>query len=1257
MKRGLIDVSSVIWTCLFAGKDKMGSEVATPDGKTKWVNTGPYGYENAIDHVIKAMNYIGLTPKDIILVVEGRDTKAVRKRLLPEYKNGREHLKEEYDSFTAAKESFVKALLDVGAQVCWQDKVEGDDIIGALAHRLHGERWVISGDKDLAQLVGPGPNDKLTVEGRAAEATGARGLRMVPEAWTGYIHHYRRGEVDLNPFGAFEHRHIPVAIALIGDTVDKIPGAKGFGEGMFNKLVNLFGLEGLDLMEDLIKRRQLHRLVEDVAEFKPLQKIIDSADSVYRSYACGCLLTNRVDTVDNALHWRVGRVAQASECADERLRQWAGRMTVISAENYDTALPRLQRQLATSPFVTLDIETSTPPESDEWLLALNKDKGKEPVDVMGSELTSLQLTFGPNLQFTVYLPVDNVETPGCTNLTIDQVRAVVEMIPKEKYIYVHNAGGFELPVLYNTWGDKWKDDPEWHGLLPNTLCTAQGASYVNENLPVGLKQLSKRLMKHEQVSYQSVTTKTYKFSDWVPLGRWQQKGRVIRIWNEAGQAAAVSSMSMFDGVPETEDDGTPLSDAASDTGEEKTGEGVVQLGGDAIENPTWVTVQRKMNELTAQEVLDYGADDTICTAALALHNRVVMEFEGTWEVYLEVEQLPAYVTAKAFCDGVPFDLDAMVKLRRADAKAHAKAWGTLRDYLIKTGAKGTVCPAFAAWDAPSIKSALTLVTGHELKTQVRTPDKLLKLIRLAVEDGEVEEEDRALTFVAAVEADIAAGVTKLGMEMVKRYFEGEPVLNLGSPKQVSALLYDQMGLPVRVINKLTAANITKWPEMKSAIYRFNDVREEKEGAELLEGDVELLRLKARTDDVAIDTALAFDNLTDEVRAALESIRVLKTVATRESLFYKNYFPIKHWKTGLVHPSLRQSAAATRRYTAANPNIQQMPKKGEGKVLRRVVVAHKRNAVVCSIDFTGQELRLAAERSQDTNMLACYVGDNLRDIHSMTAAFAMPLMWGEDLTAQFMVMFGSDIPEGEWKPYSTFVRMLKGVQPVELNLDTKELSKLRKLAEDLRKNSKNVNFTAQFGGQALKVAETLIMRISDARAFLDARAAMFPGVDLAAKRAERLAQDQGYVTTLMGARRHLRHSVNSDDRATASRASRQAWNFEIQGSAAEMAKLALSRLWKSGALFRYDVRFYFPVHDEFVTSVTAEHAQDFIREKHACMVAPYADMKVPILASISLGRNFADQIECGDWLIPERIEEALKQVEKEVEDLAREEELV
>lgn len=1201
-KRAVLDLSSIVWTCLMAGVDKefgkqavseSGEPMVNGKGNPVIINSADYGYDNCINHIVEVMADLRITPRQMILVKEGMNSKSGRQALYSAYKAGRDKLPGQYEQFNLCRDKLIEMLLGLGAQMCWQDGVESDDVIGWLTQHLEGEVWIVSGDKDLAQCVG------------------------------GDVHHYRMGARDENPFGPFSHRLIPVYIAMVGDASDKIPGAKGFGEKAAEKLLLTFGEDGLELMEDLIKRKDLKALVRDgdVNEMKELQKLVDDASNVYISYELGRLRTERVNTMKRPLQWRAGMVKPREQCDEQILRKYAGVNRLVCAENYDDAVDFFKRQIGKTPEFALDIETSTPEESDEWLRQQGKD---DAVDVFGSELTGLSITFGDNCQFTYYLTHDHVETEGCTNLTREQVRDLVALIPKDKINWVHN-NSFELPVLYNTWGADWSDDPEWHGLLPNVRDTKIASSYADENRNAKLKSLSKEVLGYDQQSYETTTTATMKKAD------WDGRGRVISEWTDKVEVGT----GEYEQIQQYDESGEPVF---------VDGEPIMTIGREItklIDGDEMVKVRYKMNELTAMHVAGYGCDDTICTIALANHFQTIMEIEGTIETFHEVETYPAYLTALGFVQGVDFSHEEMREMEKADDEAYDKAWATLRDYLMEIGFEGTRCPVFDEITGPTIKEAHLLLTDAEFKTQVRTPSKIAKLLEQAADDAEAAGEDDYATRVRLLAVAVAANDLGQMNALVQQHFTGEPKLDLASPKQMKALLYDHMGIPVQIINDVTPTEREKQPDLAEAVKKFKRMRAGKDVGKFTDDELALLRKKAKTDDTSIEYALAFDQeyIDDKARAALLAIGAIKKVMTRRSLFYKNYWGIKHWKDGKIHSSMNQCAAVTRRYSSSGPNLQQLPKKGEGVRFRGCFKPHEKDAVICSIDFTGQELRLAAERSQDPNMLACYIGDNLKDIHSITAAGAMRLKWGSDEVDALIKEHGGDLSMGlttEEFEYRLFLKLRGFGKALPIG----------KKADDLRKDSKNVNFAAQFGGRAAKLSETLIMRLEDAQLFLDARAKMFPKVDEAAERAAEKAKELGYATTLMGARRHLREALLSEEYGAADRAARQAWNMEIQGSAGEMTKLAMARMWKRGIFFRYRARFFAPIHDEIVSSVHRDDAIDFIREKHECMVAPYSTMTVPILASISLGPDFAQQIECGDWYIADNINQAINDSFKE-----------
>ena len=1137
MRRAIIDLRSVLWTGMKAGKDKDQGYKVMFEGKEVFINSADFGYDKALDHTLMVLDDLSIQPRDVILVDEGRNAKMMRTRMFEGYKAGRDHAPEQLIEFNKAKEMYISALLNLGASMCWQENMEADDVIAYLAKNLKGERWIVSNDGDLAACIGDG------------------------------AHLWQRGARDQNPFGPFDVKYIPVYKALVGDTSDKYLGAYKFGDVAFLKLLGEFGEEGLDAMKVLIERKKLLDLGEDVAELKELQRVIDNADMVYTSYALAKLYVNKVNGMRRPLQWRVGMVKPYA--GEDRLKAYHSQVRLIHAGNYVEARAWAAEQIRKSPYVTLDIETSTPPESDEWLAAQDKEDGNY-VNVFGSELTGLGMTFGANMQYTFYLTHEHLEEPGVKNLTLAQVRDFVDMVPREKVTVVHNAQ-FELPVLFNEWGADWADDPEYHGFLRNVRDTRIMSSYVDENRRAGLKGLSSEVLGYEQTSYDEVTTFTY------AAGCRPDTGKEVR----------------------RDEDG---------------------------DGPLWIDVQHKMNELTAKHVLAYGADDCICTAALANHFTVVMELENTYDVFEEVETFPAYLTALGFIQGVDFSAQTMREMEIEDDETYEKSWAILRDYLIEMKWDGVVCPVFTDFEPASVKQAFEIVTGSVLDTRVRNRDKMAKVIEIWAEDN--DHSTAAVLAVAVNDGDLDT-VNKL----VAANFKGEPNIDLASPKQMKALLYDHIGMPIHIINDVTDLEKQHNQPLFEAVRKFKKWRASPDSVTINDDDLKLLRAKAKTDETAIAFALAFsrDAIDDRDVQALDAVKAMKKVMTRRSLFYKNYRNVRHWKDGKIHASMNQCAAVTRRYSSSGPNLQQLPKKGEAVKFRECLKPHHRDAVICSVDFAGQELRLAADRSQDPGMLSCYVGDNLKDPHSITASGAMKLKWGAQAVKELFGKYGSP-----------------GDDEYDLFLKLRSLGKsdhMGKKSDDLRKDSKNVNFTAQFGGQAPKISERLIMPLEDAQLFLQARSEMFPGVEVAAKRSEEDCMRTGYATTYMGARRHLAAGIMSNNSQEQQRAARQSWNMEIQGSAAEMAKLAMARLWKSDFLWKYDTRFIAPIHDELVTSISRKDLLKAVKIKHECMVAPYSTMKVPVLGSISIGPNFGEQHECGDWYIEERIASNLNDIFK------------
>jgi DNA polymerase I-like protein with 3'-5' exonuclease and polymerase domains/5'-3' exonuclease len=1102
----LFDMSSVLWQNLLAGRDgEFGRKLPDPNNPEKvvHVNSAAYGFENFVNNLVATLERLDAVPRQVVMVFDGKGAKLLRQSIYAEYKAGRDHHPASYEEFEKLRTMVTDTLLGLGAISVTQEGMEADDIICYLSQRL-GRSTVVSSDGDLLALQ----SERCDV-------------------WnTG------KQELNVNKYGPFSPRFITLYKALVGDPSDRIKGAFKFGEKAFVDLLCAFGEEGLECMEGLIQKRELERLVEDVEQLKVLQRIIDSKESVYVSWALARMYPDKVNTMRRPLETRAGMVRQWDAAVhDARLKKWYGTKTLVHMDNYEEVQRRMLPHLLESPEVSLDLEGSAPPESTEWLEAKKRAAGVEDggdvgVDVLGMELTGYSLTFGRNGQHTVYVTCDHVERPGAENVYEDQARQLIELIPTSKPTVVHNAS-CELSVLFQQWGEVWKNNG-WHGFLPNVYDTMVMKSYVDENSSIALKACSETILGYKQTSYEEVTQ------------------------------------------------------------------------------------GRKMRELTAAEAFNYGCDDTICTSALYNYFRFWMEIENTLHIYEAVERKPAYLNALRYVRGTAISLEKMFELEKADEKTAAAAWATVRDFLIKRGWEGTVCPRVetpADLTAAKIKEIYEIVAQEELRKEdgkavlIKKADKLIAFVR---------EKDELLGSV--LEAALGGEVGPLN-DLIKVNFGGEPAFNPDSPPQMKKLLYETLGLPVRLHNKPTDA-----------------MRAEgrKQG-------------NPKADDFALQFAIKYDaDKGEDVVKVLKAVQDMRVMGTRRKLYYVPYRSVRHWKDNLVHANVNQCFTVTRRYSASGPNTTQLPKNakhGHPARFREVFVAHHKRAVVVSLDFKAQELVNIAEQSQDPNLLLCFApppGQKPKDLHVMTGAG----IWKKKTVKDLCRMAG--YPDTEYAAcvarwarmdYDQFLKIYKDPTHVD-----------HKLAGELRQIGKKVNFTTEYGAQAPKIAETLVIEEAEAKVYIEAKYEQFPRAeqwkkDVIANEVQKL----GYTTTMLGARRHLRDKVMSGNRIESSGAERQGVNFKIQGSCAEQTKLAEGRFWEHDLCFKYDALYIGPIHDEVVWSVGVEDLIPWLREAHSLMIENYGGMKVPIISSISFGPDFGQQIEVGDVVDENIILETLRKL--------------
>lgn len=1053
MRRLLVDLSSVSWRSLLAGEDKEFGKVIDFEGKQVKVNSALYGYENAMNHIVTTMKEYSIVPINVILVREGKDSKEHRKYLSSgafEYKGTRStRPPEAYAEFNTLNDMLCDALCNVGASVATQDGIEADDVIAYLAHNLQGERYILTSDGDLAALI------------------------------TGDVHLIRNGELDPQPFGPIKPRWTPIFKALVGDSSDNIPGVKGFGPKAFLDLFVSLTDEDMDYLLECFKGRKLHTLKDAVAEHPQLKKVLEQEMLAYKSFECACLYPQLVNTLRRPLVWRVGMQMPFSVVRDERLKQWCQQSRIITADNYEKAVDFLKAQTDNSPYFCLDLETTVPEESDEWLANTSKGgKGGIGVDVIGSTIVSCALSFGDNLQYSLYFSVDHADTD---NITLEQLASALALVPQDKITIAHNAAGFELPVMYNAWGTSWANNG-WRGFFPNMVDSRIASSYVDENrFSHGLKGLSKEILGYEQTTYAEVT------------------------------------------------------------------------GG------------KKMHELSAQHVVAYGIDDVYTCGALWNYFRMVMELEGSLTTFMEYEQKPMYLSALSYTQGIKVSTPRLIELTHKAAAEFAEHEKVLNEYLIEKGWEGTQVPIIADVEAKTVKAVVKIVTGLTLETMVKKQE------RLALEVAKLDHPYADLISVAVANGDLAS-LNK----WVAEHYNGTPNFDVASPKQVAALVYGTMGLPVRLRNKVTAA------------MRAKGVREG----------------SARTDDDALGMLIKLGDATPEQAPVLKSLIRMKSIATEQGLYYTPYPSLIHWKTGRMHPELRQSSTVTRRFTSANANFQQLNAERGG--IRSIIIAHHRDAFIGSLDESAQEVRCVADLSGDKNLATCYVGapDQLRDVHSIVACKVAGVS------------------------YEEFRRRLKKGTNEEMDE-----------ANEVRQKAKITLFSWVYGASAPKIAETLGISESEAQGYVDSLNEQFPRLAEWKIEIEAFTEQYGYAPLMLNTRRHLGKAIMSEDRWEASKARRQASNAAIQSSCALQMKGVMAKIWDSNLLDDFDFRWYMPIHDETLISVGRKDAVPVLKQMHDIMCAPFLK-SIPSASSIGVGLNYGELNELGEVFDAEKIEAAL-----------------
>ena len=365
------------------------------------------------------------------------------------------------------------------------------------------------------------------------------------------------------------------------------------------------------------------------------------------------------------------------------------------------------------------------------------------------------------------------------------------------------------------------------------------------------------------------------------------------------------------------------------------------------------------------------------------------------------------------------------------------------------------------------------------------------------------------------------GQRMLALEARAHELAGGP-FNLGSPKQLGEILFNQLELPV----------LKKTP--KGAPSTAEEVLAE----------------------------LALDYPLPAVLMEYRSLSKLKST-------YTDKLPeMIDARTGRVHTSYHQAVTATGRLSSSDPNLQNIPiRTEEGRRIRQAFIAGPGCKIVAA-DYSQIELRIMAHLSQDAGLLRAFA-EGL-DVHSATAA----------------EVFGVSIDE---------------------------------VSGDQRRKAKAINFGLIYGMSAFGLGKQLGLGRNEAQAYIDLYFDRYPGVAAYMARTRSLAHDKGYVETLLGRRLYL-PEINARNRQRQQAAERTAINAPMQGTAADMIKLAMLAVdrWLSDS--QVAARMIMQVHDELVFEVDAS-AVDEVCLNVSQLMSGVGLLDVPLIVDVGVGDNW------------------------------------
>jgi len=307
-----------------------------------------------------------------------------------------------------------------------------------------------------------------------------------------------------------------------------------------------------------------------------------------------------------------------------------------------------------------------------------------------------------------------------------------------------------------------------------------------------------------------------------------------------------------------------------------------------------------------------------------------------------------------------------------------------------------------------------------------------------------------------------------------------------------------------------------------------------------------------------------------VHPVIEPILEYRQLSKLKSTYIDALPGLLNHKTGRVHTSFNQTRTATGRLSSSDPNLQNIPVRGDlGRQVRQAFIAPP-GSFLLSTDYSQIDLRVLAHLSQDQGLLEAFRRDE--DIHAATAD------------------------------------RLFGVEPSQVT-------------PDMRRVAKTVNFGVIYGMSEYGLEQATELSREEAAQFITAYFEKYPGVTQYLEATKQQARERGFVQTLLGRRRSI-PEINSANRQVREAAERMAINMPVQGTSADIIKVAMVNLYREMPKSRLKSRMLLQVHDELLFEVPAAELEA-MRELAPRIMSTPIKLSIPLKVDSKIGQNWGE----------------------------------